>query len=901
MPPRSLDFATGTYRGRPIRFRKNHLVVKFKRHAYGTPEARRLLDARLGAGNYELVGDPVGNWAYLRVNIDHDQLPAIVDDLDLNNEIDFAELDLPMIASTVPSDPMLVESADKEQWGPRIIDMFKAWDIQTGTDRVVIGLLDSGVPLNSVDRPDPGPEIGDNLLGFLDHDDLDGIRFITGGDLVNDVSWPRDDYDIPHGTQLAGIIAALQNNMGEDGKPLGTAGLNWASPVYAYKALHGVDGDDDIEPYLNSTAALVYFGIKEVIEYAKGSDPPKNIVINLSTNFEDDKFDIVSLVKGTLESIFDLIKDNDAIICISAGNVRYKILEPGIYGASEGNPYSNNVIVVGAMDKDEKCRGSYAHGFNDMVYAPGDDVGTTDHSNTFALAGGTSHANAHVSALAAVMWSEAPDLPASDIVNALKSTCRAPKLTDLSSYLDNYGHGIIQPYLALQKLKSRVCLVLDRSGSMGQASGIDGMTRLEIMKIAAGNLVDLVDIGSTLGVVGFNHFSDTVQAPLLIEVPIPEEETLEGEEPVDDKREILKDAIDTLGSGGLTSIGAGVLQARDMLEDLSTPKAIIVFTDGEENWAPYLSTLSTGPDEPRVYAIGMGSPDTLQPDAIMELVEKTDGYMVISEYFEDPDSLVLTKFLSQIIAEISDTPAASDPSRRIHPGRENEQEFQVLLGDRDTSAEIVLITPPLAPLKVRVLSPSGTPWPDVDSWTSGSGRVTRCRFSLPPGYVKNATTHHGEWKMIVSLPKGDFAKWLDSLGENNPAADIFGRKGVPFSLMVNTRSSLKMKCRVKQSTYTPGSDMTLSVELTEGNHPFKSPFTLDVSVTDPTGVLHELKLDSDGGAVSSFSWRANDAGVYQWEIRAKGTGGSGKFFQRECRLTGAVWIPDPTLTLHPIP
>jgi hypothetical protein len=499
------------------------------------------------------------------------------------------------------------------------------------------------------------------------------------------------------------------------------------------------------------------------------------------------------------------------------------------------------------------------------------------------------------------MWSEAPDLSASDIVNFLKNTCRPPKLTDLTSYGDNYGHGIIQPYLALQKLKSRVCLVLDRSGSMNQVSGIDGMTRLETMKIAAGNLVDLVDIGATLGVVSFNHFSDTVEAPLLIEVPLTEEETLEGEEPVDDKREILRDAIDTLGAGGHTSIGAGVLQARDMLEELDTPKAIIVLTDGEENWAPYLSTLSTGPDEPRVYAIGMGSPDTLQPDAIMELTEKTDGYMVISEHFEDPDSLVLTKFLSQIIAEISGTTPAFDPSRRIHPGKGNEQEFQVLLGNRDSSAEIILISPPHAPLEVRVISPTGTIWPDVDSWTSGSGRVTRCRFSLPPGYAKNAAAHHGEWKIIVSLSKGDFAKWLDNLGDNNSVAETLEQKGVPFSLMVNTRSSLKMKCRVKQSGYTPGSVMTLNVNLTEGKLPFKSPFTLEVSVTDPAGDRHELKPDSDGDDVSGFSWKAHDPGVYQWDIRTKSTSGSGTFFQRECRLTGAMWIPDPTLTLLPIP
>jgi thermitase len=81
------------------------------------------------------------------------------------------------------------------------VDAFEAWDIQTGSDQVIIAVIDDGM---DVDHPDLAP----NML-------LDSNNKVVGYDFIND----DDDTDslLPsanwgHGTHVAGTIAARGNN-----------------------------------------------------------------------------------------------------------------------------------------------------------------------------------------------------------------------------------------------------------------------------------------------------------------------------------------------------------------------------------------------------------------------------------------------------------------------------------------------------------------------------------------------------------------------------------------------------------------------------------------------------------------------------------------------------------------
>ena len=87
------------------------------------------------------------------------------------------------------------------------IDAPEAWEYETGSSSILIGVLDSGIPLEN---------------GELSHPDLnDANRYILGQDFV-----PNDGDNVVkdllgHGTHVTGIIAAETNNNA------GIAGVNW--------------------------------------------------------------------------------------------------------------------------------------------------------------------------------------------------------------------------------------------------------------------------------------------------------------------------------------------------------------------------------------------------------------------------------------------------------------------------------------------------------------------------------------------------------------------------------------------------------------------------------------------------------------------------------------------------
>jgi subtilisin family serine protease len=126
------------------------------------------------------------------------------------------------------------------------IDAPEAWDFTTGSDTVVIGVIDSGIDYNHPDlqaniwaNPGETPDNGidDDGNGYVD--DIHGINAITGtGD-------PVDTNE--HGTHVAGIIGAAGNNA------QGVTGVNWTVKMIAGKFLNadGSGWDSDALECIN--------------------------------------------------------------------------------------------------------------------------------------------------------------------------------------------------------------------------------------------------------------------------------------------------------------------------------------------------------------------------------------------------------------------------------------------------------------------------------------------------------------------------------------------------------------------------------------------------------------------------------------------------------------------------
>ena len=76
-------------------------------------------------------------------------------------EVIYAEPDLVDRAQIVPSDPRY-----PDQWAPPIVNAEAAWDLETGQNNVLIGIIDSGISMTGA---------------TLDHDDLSDTGRITLG------------------------------------------------------------------------------------------------------------------------------------------------------------------------------------------------------------------------------------------------------------------------------------------------------------------------------------------------------------------------------------------------------------------------------------------------------------------------------------------------------------------------------------------------------------------------------------------------------------------------------------------------------------------------------------------------------------------------------------------------
>ncbi len=117
-----------------------------------------------------------------------------------------------------------------------------AWDTTTGSQNVVVGVIDSGIDTDHRDLKDnifvntaevPGNNVDDDGNGFID--DVNGWDFIHNDRTVFDSA--ADDF---HGTHVAGIIGARGNNS------IGIAGVNWNVQLMPLKAIGPQGGTDSI-------------------------------------------------------------------------------------------------------------------------------------------------------------------------------------------------------------------------------------------------------------------------------------------------------------------------------------------------------------------------------------------------------------------------------------------------------------------------------------------------------------------------------------------------------------------------------------------------------------------------------------------------------------------------------
>jgi len=274
-----------------------------------------------------------------------------------------------------------------QQWGTAKIEADWAWNTTKGDSSILVAVIDTGID--------------------WDHPDLAGNYDASGYDWVNMDDDPMDDNG--HGTHCTGIIAAMINN------GMGIAGL----------------------------AQVRVMAEKSLDQSGEGSaDDLANAIIHATNQGAD----IISMSWGGLyhsELVYEALKyayDSGVLLIASAGNkATYLKVYPAAY---------KEVVAVTATDQNDDSASFTNYGDWVEVAAPGVNIYSTVWDDSYTSKSGTSMSAAHVAGVAALIWSQFPNMTRDWVRAQLRYA--ADDLGD-PGFDDYYGYGRINARHAVEQ------------------------------------------------------------------------------------------------------------------------------------------------------------------------------------------------------------------------------------------------------------------------------------------------------------------------------------------------------------------------------------------------------------------------------------------------------------------
>src|SRR5260370_3736235 len=221
-------------------------------------------------------------------------------------------------------------------------------------------------------------------------------------------------------------------------------------------------------------------------------------------------------------------------------------------------------------------------------------------------------------------------------------------------------------------------MVLDRSGSMDDPSGIPGKKRIDVLHAAAPGFPQLLPDQDGIGIVSF----DTDAFPVM---PV----TAAGGGGIAAANAAIAAHMTNLL--GMTAIGDGVELAHNTLKPLAGygSKAIVGVTDGEETASKYIADVM-GLINDRVFAIGLGTVQEVNPVALSQLVDNTGGYLLLTDALGPNDTFRLAKYFVQILAGVTNADIVVDPDGSLPPGVEARIPFD--LNEADYGSDAIMLS-----------------------------------------------------------------------------------------------------------------------------------------------------------------------------------------------------------------
>jgi subtilisin family serine protease len=330
------------------------------------------------------------------------------------------------------------------------IDATGVWNITTGSDDVVVAVIDTGIDYTHPDlaaniwtNPGeiPGNGIDDDHNGFID--DIHGYDFVDNdGDAMDEHS---------HGTHVAGTIGAVGNN------GAGVTGINWRCKIMACRFLDE-NGSGSIADAIEAVNYAVANGA-QVLSNSWGGGGYSAALAEAITN----------------------AKNNGVLFVAAAGN------DSANSDASPHYPscYNiDNVIAVAATDHRDSLASFSNYGATTVhLAAPGVSILSTVLAGSYASYSGTSMATPHVSGVAALLLANDPSMNIYELKSRLVWT--GDPIESLSS--KTISGRRLNAYNALTTLP--VTAVVSPNSQVTWAQGFNYSIRW--MSIAGGDTVDI--------------------------------------------------------------------------------------------------------------------------------------------------------------------------------------------------------------------------------------------------------------------------------------------------------------------------------------------------------------------------------------------------------------------------
>lgn len=438
--------------------------------------------------------------------------------------------------------------------------------------------------------------------------------------------------------------------------------------------------------------------------------------------------------------------------------------------------------------------------------------------------------------------------------------------------------------------KTALILSLDRSGSMNEPAG-DGRLKIDLVKDSAVVVADLGDDQTGFGAVSWDTDADVAGAMAVQ----PAGPVMGG---------AGRAALNAFVAGhntnllGMTAIGDAVEAAQSLLDGAAgyDLEAMCVLTDGNETASKYLADLAPSDLHSRVYAIGVGTPENINPASLATLTGATNGFLLMTGNIDADDTFLLTKYFQQILAGVTNTEITVDPQGWLTPGNELRLPFPVNETDRQVDAIVHCRLPDVVRLAIE--APDGQVFGPAQATTPGARHVVGrgsvyYRLDIPSSIVGPQDPSRS-WYARIGLDDRRWKEYLRSLrGQDVPGRSAGGVgaaiNGLRYAFTAQARSSLRMDVTVTQSSRQPGATAWIRAALLEYGYPLQPAAAVWAEIEDPGGHAFTLPLTPAGAGVYQGSLLANLTGAWRVTIHAEGRTSKKSPFKREAIRTIAVW------------